>query len=67
MTEPTPKGLVPLVVRREIVTRVRERSFLVSTVITLLIIVAVVVLPALLNRGDDEGPDWTFRLERTLR
>ena len=48
-----PKGLVRLVARREIVTRLRERSFLISTVVTLLIIVAVVVLPSLFNRGDD--------------
>ena len=50
----TPRGLVGLVARREITTRVRERSFLISTVITLLIIAAVIVVPALLDRGGDK-------------
>jgi ABC-2 type transport system permease protein len=45
--------MVPLVVRREIVTRVRERSFLVSTAITLLIIAAVVIVPTLFDSDDD--------------
>jgi ABC-2 type transport system permease protein len=48
-----PRGMVPLVVRREIVTRVRERSFLVSTAVTLLIIAAVVVVPTLFDSDDD--------------
>jgi len=39
------------VARREVVERVRERSFLVSTLVTLLIIAAVVVLPQVLG-GD---------------
>jgi ABC-2 type transport system permease protein len=38
-----------LVARREFVERLRERSFLVSTVISALILVAVVVLPQLLG------------------
>lgn len=50
----TPRGLVGLVARREITTRVRERSFLISTIITLLIIAAVIVIPALLSRGGDK-------------
>ena len=49
-----PKGMVPLVVRREITSRIRERSFLVSTVITLLIVAAVVVVPALFDSGGDD-------------
>lgn len=52
--ERAPKGMVALVARREVTTRVRERSFLISSAITLLIIAAVVVLPALFNRGGDE-------------
>ena len=48
-----PKGMVPLVVRREIVTRIRERSFLISTAVTLLIIAAVVVLPSFFGSDDD--------------
>jgi len=41
------------VARREVVERVRERSFLVSTLVTLLILAAVVVLPQVLG-GDGE-------------
>jgi ABC-2 type transport system permease protein len=48
-----PRGLVPLVLRREITTRVRERSFLVSTAVTLLIVAAVVIVPSLFNSDDD--------------
>jgi ABC-2 type transport system permease protein len=49
-----PRGMVPLVLRREITTRVRERSFLISTAVTLIIVAAVVVVPALFNSDDDE-------------
>jgi ABC-2 type transport system permease protein len=49
-----PRGMVPLVLNREITTRARERSFLISTVITLLIVAAVVIVPALFNSGDDK-------------
>ena len=48
-----PKGMVSLVARREITTRIRERSFLISTLITLLIIAAVVVLPTLFDSDDE--------------
>jgi ABC-2 type transport system permease protein len=48
-----PRGMVPLVVHREITTRVRERSFLISTAVTLLIIAAVVIVPSLFNSDDD--------------
>lgn len=43
---------VRLVARREVTERSRERSFMISTGITLLIIVAVVVVPGLLGVGD---------------
>jgi ABC-2 type transport system permease protein len=43
---------VRLVARREFTERVRERSFLISTGLTLVIIVVVVVLPGLLGFGD---------------
>jgi ABC-2 type transport system permease protein len=49
----TPQGMVRLVARREIVTRVRERSFAISTLITVLIVVALVVIPNL-NNGPDK-------------
>jgi ABC-2 type transport system permease protein len=49
-----PRGMVPLVLRREITTRVRERSFLISTVVTLIIVAAVVVVPSLFNSNSDD-------------
>jgi ABC-2 type transport system permease protein len=45
---------VRLVARREFTERIRERSFLISTGITLAIVVVVLILPALLGFG---GPD----------
>jgi ABC-2 type transport system permease protein len=50
-----PRGMVALVARREITTRIRERSFLISTLVTVLILVAVIVLPALFSRGDGDA------------
>jgi ABC-2 type transport system permease protein len=49
-----PRGMVPLVLRREITTRVRERSFLISTAVTLIIVAAVVIVPSLFNSDDDD-------------
>jgi ABC-2 type transport system permease protein len=52
-----------LVARREFIQRVRDRSFFVSTAITIGIIVLVIVFPKVLNFGADEyavafvGPD----------
>ena len=48
-----PRGMVPLVVHREITSRIRERSFLISTAVTLLIVAAVVIVPSLFNSDDD--------------
>jgi ABC-2 type transport system permease protein len=42
---------VRLVARREFVERIRERSFLISTVVSVVILCAVVVLPKLLSGG----------------
>jgi ABC-2 type transport system permease protein len=42
---------VKLVARRELTERIHERSFLISTGITLAIVVVVLVLPALLGFG----------------
>jgi ABC-2 type transport system permease protein len=47
----TGRETVRLVARREFTERVRERSFLISTGITLAIVVLVVVLPSLLGFG----------------
>ncbi len=41
-----------LVARREIVTRVRERSFLIATLVTIGILAAIVVLPSALGFGN---------------
>jgi ABC-2 type transport system permease protein len=46
---------VLLVARREIVTRTRERSFLISTLVTIGIIAAIVVLPDALGFGDEKA------------
>lgn len=43
--------------RREFVERLKDRSFLASTIITTLIIVAVIVVPPLLGFGDPERFD----------
>ena len=49
----SPRRAIALVARREITQRTRERSFLVSTVFTLVILAGIVVLPSLL--GLDEN------------
>jgi ABC-2 type transport system permease protein len=46
------RAAVGLVTRREITERVREKSFLVSTAVNLVIIVAVVILSSVLGGGD---------------
>lgn len=46
-------SLVLLVAKRELVTRGRDRGFLVSTVVTLLIVVALAVVPQLVGGGSD--------------
>jgi ABC-2 type transport system permease protein len=51
------RGAVGLVARRELTERVRERSFLVGTCVSIAIIALVVVLPPLL--GFDETDRWT--------
>lgn len=47
-------GPIWLVARRELVERSRERSFIVGTIVTLVILAAVIVVPELLG---DDGPD----------
>lgn len=42
---------VRLVARRELVVRIRERGFQVSAAITLLVVVGIIVIPRLLDRG----------------
>jgi ABC-2 type transport system permease protein len=47
-------GTVLLVARREFTERARERSFLVSTVVTIVILAAILGLPSLAGFGDEE-------------
>lgn len=49
---------IALIAGREISTRVRARSFLITTIVTLVIVVGVVAMYAALSGGDD-GPDRT--------
>jgi ABC-2 type transport system permease protein len=49
----TPRRAVGLVMRRELRERTRQRSFAVSTGVTLLIVLAIAILPGLFR---DEGP-----------
>lgn len=46
-------GAVYLVARREVVERVRERSYWISSLVTVAVILAVVIVPSLLGLGDD--------------
>jgi len=43
----------PIVARREFVERARDRGFVIATAITLLILVGVIVISALFNRGTE--------------
>jgi len=65
---------VKLVARRELTERVHERSFLISTGITLAIVVIVLVLPTLLGFGGPNeytvsasGPEGRAIVERAAR
>jgi len=53
----TPRGLVGIVARRELVARLRDRVFIGSTLFLLLIVAGSVLLPLLLT--DDEAPRYT--------
>lgn len=46
---------IALVARREVVTRVRERSFAIATLVTIGILAAVVVLPSALGFGESSA------------
>src|SRR3954454_14574441 len=48
------RSAVWLVARREIRERVRERSFAIGTLVTIVILAAVVVLPSLFGGGEDK-------------
>ncbi|HEX7277730.1 MAG TPA: ABC transporter permease [Acidimicrobiales bacterium] len=49
----TRRQAVLLIVRRELVERTRQRSFVISTGVTLLIVLAIAIVPGL---GGDDGP-----------
>jgi ABC-2 type transport system permease protein len=44
---------IRLIARREVVERTRDRSFLISTAVTVVILAAVIVLPKLLGGDSD--------------
>jgi ABC-2 type transport system permease protein len=50
----TGRAAIALVARREIVERLRERSLLISTLVTLTILTAIVVVPAAIGVGGTE-------------
>ncbi len=50
----TGRQAVFLVIRRELVERTRQRAFVISTGVTLLIVLAIAIVPGL---GGDDGPE----------
>ncbi|MGW0247947.1 ABC transporter permease [Nocardia goodfellowii] len=52
--ETAPRGLWRIVTQREITVKLRDRNFLVSTVITIAVIVATLALSGFLNNRTDE-------------
>ena len=51
MTVESDRGTYRLVARREFLERARDRSFLISTAITLVVLVGFIVGTSLLNKG----------------
>ena len=51
--------LVSVVANREMSTRLRDRTFLLSTAVLLILVGASVVIPLVLNRGADR-PSYTL-------
>jgi ABC-2 type transport system permease protein len=50
----TGRAAVALVARREISERVREKTFIASTIVSFVVIACVALLPPLLGIGEDE-------------
>ena len=50
----TGRAAIALVARREIVERLRERSLLISTLVTLTILTAIVVVPTAIGVGGSQ-------------
>ncbi|ALG83384.1 ABC transporter permease [Gordonia phthalatica] len=50
---------ISLIAGREITTRIRTRSFLISTVVTLVIMVGIIIGYGALSGGGDSGPEPT--------
>ncbi len=53
-TEPSSAALVRLVAAREVATRIRDKGFIISSVVILLVIVGAMVFQVLANSGDEE-------------
>ena len=63
----TGRQAVALVIRREVTERVREKSFLVSTAVNVVIIVLVVILVSVLGGGDEAySVGYTGETERAV-
>lgn len=56
---PTSAQVIRLVAAREILAKLRDKAFLISTAVLLLIVVASVVVPIVLERGQDQ-PKFTL-------
>ncbi|MBN1091503.1 ABC transporter permease [Blastococcus sp. TML/M2B] len=52
--DPSSAGLVRLVAAREVATRIRDKSFIISSVVILVLIVGVMVFQVLVGSGDEE-------------
>jgi ABC-2 type transport system permease protein len=50
----SPRQAIGLVARREVLERTRERSFAIGTAVTILILAAIVLLPAVFGGGDED-------------
>lgn len=54
-TEPSSAALVRLVAAREMSTRIRDKGFIISSVVILLVIVGAMLFQVLLGSGDEES------------
>lgn len=54
-TEPSSAALVRLVAAREVATRIRDKGFIISSVVILLVIVGALLIQVLVGSGDEES------------
>ena len=53
--DPSSSELVRLVAGREVATRIRDKGFIISSIVILLVIVGAVVIQVVTGSGDDES------------